>query len=81
MKQISCQGRNPNAPAILRLPGVKAITGLSRSSIYGLMKSPVQPFPKPIRLSARCVGWLESEVTTYLEECVAASRNSSKGGL
>ena len=45
---------------ILRLPKVKAITGLSRSTIYLRMSEGA--FPKHISLGSRAVGWLKSEV-------------------
>ncbi|MBT4159970.1 MAG: AlpA family phage regulatory protein, partial [Gammaproteobacteria bacterium] len=42
------------ATTILRLPTVKARTGLSRSSIY--LKISQNQFPKSISLGARAVG-------------------------
>lgn len=51
--------------AILRLPEVKARTGLSRSSIY--LQASRGSFPKPVRLGPRAVGWLESEVSGWVE--------------
>jgi prophage regulatory protein len=50
---------------ILRLPEVRQITGLSRSSIYALQTT--QSFPHSVKLSERAVGWLESEVRIWLE--------------
>jgi prophage regulatory protein len=44
--------------AILRLPQVRQITGLSRSSIYAMQDS--HNFPHSIKLSPRAVGWLLS---------------------
>lgn len=40
---------------ILRLPAVKARTGLSRSTIYALIKA--RKFPAQSKLGARAVGW------------------------
>lgn len=51
---------------ILRLPEVKARTGLSRSSIYLHMSQ--GQFPLQVKLSARCVGWFEHEIEAYLAE-------------
>ena len=45
---------------ILRLPTVKATTGLSRSTIYQRIAD--GSFPKPVSLGARAVGWPEREV-------------------
>tara|TARA_R110000868_G_scaffold148473_4_gene370427 strand:+ start:353 stop:553 length:201 start_codon:yes stop_codon:yes gene_type:complete len=50
---------------ILRRPAVEAITGLSRSTIYQNMQA--GEFPKPIRLGAKAVGWVESEIVDWIE--------------
>jgi len=49
---------------ILRLPRVKEITGLSRSSIYQMVAE--GNFPKPITLGTRAVGWIEGELTAWI---------------
>ena len=61
-----------NTTTILRLPNVKSRTGLSRSTIYALIKD--KRFPKYINLGARSVGWLESEVEGWIESRISASR-------
>ncbi len=49
----------------LRLGDVIIRTGLSRSSIYlGISRG---TFPKTISLGARSVGWLESEVDSWVQ--------------
>ena len=63
------------ALAILRRRQVEARTGLSRSTIYQRVSEGT--FPKPICLGARAVGWIESEIDTWLHERVAASRKVS----
>ena len=35
-------------------------------------------FPQPIRLGARAVGWIESEVDAWIREQIAASRSSAE---
>lgn len=57
---------------ILRLPAVQRRTGLSRSTIY--LRVSDGTFPRPISLGARAVGWLDSDVTAWVEARVAASR-------
>jgi prophage regulatory protein len=57
---------------ILKLPEVKDITALSRSSIYLWIQKGT--FPKPIKLSGRSVGWLEHEILEWLEKRVSESR-------
>lgn len=57
---------------VLRLPAVIARCGLCGSSIYARIQS--GEFPRPIRIGKRAVGWLESEVESWLAEKVKASR-------
>ena len=54
---------------ILRRPDVETQTGLSRSTIYDLMK--VHKFPRPVPLGEKSVGWLESEIENWIAERVA----------
>ena len=66
-----------DAPArVLRLPRVQARTGLARSTIY--VRVADGSFPQPIRLGARAVGWIESEVDAWIRERIAASRGNAK---
>lgn len=57
---------------ILRLPDVKARTGLSRSTIY--LRIAAGTFPRPVPLGGRAVGWLESEIQNWIERAIAACR-------
>ncbi len=57
---------------ILRLPEVKARTGLSRSTIY--LRIAEGKFPPPINLGERCVGWLESEIDAWIAKRIELSR-------
>ena len=59
---------------ILRLPTVKAITVLSRSTIYLRMSE--GSFPRQVNLGSRAVGWLASEIDHWIEEKLA-SRNQA----
>jgi prophage regulatory protein len=60
------------ATAILRLPAVKARTGLSRSTIY--LRVSEGSFPCPISLGARAVGWIEGEINDWLTAQIEKSR-------
>lgn len=60
------------ANAILRLPVVITRTGLSRSTIYQRVAEGT--FPRPINIGDRAVGWLDSEIESWLSSCVEASR-------
>lgn len=60
------------AYTILRLPTVKSRTGLSRSTIY--LRISQNTFPKPVKLGARAVGWLDSEIEAWLSHQVEQTR-------
>ena len=59
--------------SILRMPAVMARTGLSRSTIY--LQISDGRFPKPISLGSRAVGWIEAEITEWLEQQIQQSRH------
>ena len=58
---------------LIRRKEVLARVALSRSSLYGLMKS--GKFPKSIKISARAVGWLESDIDSFIASKISASFN------
>ena len=60
---------------ILRLPAVKARTGLSRSTIY--LRISEGRFPKAISLGGRAVGWIEAEVNDWLNQQIEISRRAA----
>ena len=49
---------------IVRLKEVTAMTGLSRSSIYALIKK--GSFPSQVKLTIRSSGWLWKEVNCWV---------------
>ncbi len=57
---------------ILRLSAVKDWTGLSRSTIYAMMKS--HTFPQNIQIGMRSVGWLESDIQAWIDSRITASK-------
>jgi len=69
------QGGANMADTILRLPSVRARTGLSRSTIY--LRISEDRFPKPISLGGRAVGWIESEIDEWLKEQIEISRQAN----
>ena len=71
MNEILKPGLN-SPPRILRLPAVRRRTGLSRSGIYLAISQ--GRFPKPVSLGPRAVGWVESEITEWLNRQIEASR-------
>ena len=60
---------------VLRLPDVKATTGLSRRTIY--LRVAEGTFPRPLGLGGRAVGWLEAEIQDWLRQRIEASRNAA----
>ena len=57
---------------ILRLPQVCRITGLCRSMIYQLESQ--RRFPCRVRIGARAVGWVESEVQGWVAQRIKHHR-------
>jgi prophage regulatory protein len=55
---------------ILRLPQVEEATGESRSTIYKRISE--GRFPRPVKLGAKSVGWVEDEIAAYNEARIAA---------
>ena len=67
---------------ILRLPSVKAQTGLSRSTIYLRIKEGT--FPASIPLGPRAVGWNSADIDRWIDERIHSGRgphaSSQQGG-
>jgi prophage regulatory protein len=61
-----------SSQTILRIAQVKAKTGLSAPTIYRAMMAGT--FPKQVAISYRAVGWLESDVNTWLDSRIELSR-------
>ena len=64
---------------MLRLPTVKARTGLSRSTIY--LRISRGTFPAPVSLGSRAVGWIEAEVHAWLTARIAQRRLIAPGAV
>lgn len=54
---------------ILRLRAVKEWTGLSRSTIYLMIKN--GDFPNSVKIGARAVGWIDSDLQSWIESRIA----------
>jgi prophage regulatory protein len=59
-------------PRILRRQLVESQTGLSRSKIYELITR--DEFPRPIKIGARAVGWIEADVEAWINSRIAAAK-------
>ncbi|HEY1744737.1 MAG TPA: AlpA family transcriptional regulator [Granulicella sp.] len=64
---------------ILRLPAVKACTGLSRSALY--LKMARREFPQSIPLGERAVGWLQSDIESWQKQRIALGGNNGGNSL
>lgn len=60
-------------PRIIRKKEVIRLTGLSQATIYRLMAC--DDFPKQINITPKSVGWIESEVLTWIENTIQKTRN------
>ena len=63
--------------ALLRLPRVRELTGLSRSSIYRLAQA--GDFPRPIKLGQRASAWSAEQVQHWIASRVAAALRARAG--
>ena len=68
----------PNHPSmsISRRPQVQARTGIPKATMYAMMATGA--FPRPIKIGARAVAWLDSDIDRWIEARVVASK---KGDL
>lgn len=64
---------------ILRLPEVRARTGLPRSTIY--LKVSKGIFPQPTSLGPRSVGWVESEIDAWIAERIEHGRTYRRAAI
>ena len=63
---------------IIRLKQVKAMTGLSRSTIYKFMSH--KQFPKQIKLGLKSSGWLLDEVDAWIQNQIKNRDNEQIKG-
>lgn len=74
-KQLVTQPILQNEVSFLRLPELKSVTGLSKSSLYALIRA--KSFPSPVQLGPRTVAWVRSEVRQWAAERISKSRSAS----
>lgn len=74
---MSSANSNHSSVRILRLKQVIDRIGLGRSTVYDRLNegSPRydSSFPKPFSLGGNAVGWLESEINSWIQERVSKS--------
>jgi prophage regulatory protein len=77
LRRAAHQSAGSLVPArLLRLDDVKGRTGLSRSTIYQLIK--VGKFPPNLNIGARAVAWLESDIERWIVGRVLAATKHSE---
>lgn len=64
--------RHEHLNRFLRFPELQDRVGLCRSQIYNLIAQ--DRFPPPIKLGARASAWSEIEVSLWIDERIAESR-------
>lgn len=60
----------------LRMPQVEAITGRKKPTIYADIAA--GKFPRPIKIGARAVAWISTDIEKWLDERIAAK--TAEGG-
>lgn len=61
--------------SMLRVGEVCRRTGLSKSQIHRLVAD--MGFPQPIRLGKRAIAWVASDVESWLQDRIAATRQAA----
>jgi len=64
---------------LIRLKQVMECTGLARSTVYKFIAE--GDFPKPVKLGARMVAWVESEIQDWIQEKIEQRQLSGAGNL
>lgn len=70
----------PSRPVVprnrfVRLPEVEGMTGCKKSTIYKLIGE--GRFPKPVRLSARMVVWVETAVLQWVQDRITEAQGGA----
>lgn len=61
---------------VLRIEAVVELIQLSRSHIYACVKDGT--FPKPIKLGARAVGWVYTDIENWLDSRIEAANKKER---
>lgn len=64
-------------PVLLRRPDVQQRTGLSRSSLYNLIKE--GRFPRPVQISDRSVAWVSDDIDRWINTQIKNDQTSAMG--
>ena len=69
----SKSARTPVFNRILRIEAAQELTGLRKTMFDDKRKNDPR-FPKPVKLSKRAIGFLESEIDAYITDVLARER-------
>ncbi|MBK0001422.1 AlpA family transcriptional regulator [Erwinia sp. S38] len=61
--------------SLIRFPEVQRRTGYSKAWIYRLMRQ--QRFPPAVKIGARAIAFIESEVDAWVKQRIAESRGEA----
>jgi len=61
--------------SLIRLSEVQRRTGYSKAWLYRLMSE--KRFPLPVKIGARSIAFIESEIDAWIEERINASRSAT----
>lgn len=68
--------RSQTKHRFIRISEVQSTTGLSRSHIYDLISKGA--FPRQYKLGERASGWLESEVSAWIQSKITSADSSNQ---
>lgn len=71
------QHDHQHLPALLRIPDVRRLTGLSNSAIYRAVQ--YGTFPRHLKLSERSSAWVEAEIREWITARIAERDNTPRG--
>ncbi len=61
--------------SVVRIKQLPAITGLSRATIWRLIKD--KEFPAPFRLAKQAVGWEMADIESWIKQRKAAGQGAA----
>lgn len=64
----------PHPTRLIKLPEVLALTALSETEVYRRLAA--GDFPKQIKLGARAVAWVESEINEWVANTIETGREA-----
>lgn len=76
MRQITTALAGETIPQLIRIPEVSTLTGLSKSSVYRLLRD--GEFPTQVRLSEMSRAWVRAEILEWVADRIA-ERDSGYG--